>query len=555
MHNAKNNTAPAMARRLAAAALAALLALGAFGCAAPTASGENTGGQGAPAASSADQAGAAMDFEYTDRDLDASYDEASATVLDLAGGTVSGEGAAYDSAEALFTVQQEGTYLLRGEGDGVQVKVALGDQEKAQLVLDGAVLAAADRPALYVEEADKVFVTLAGGSQNSISGGQADNEAGDALNGAVYSKADITFNGAGSLAVRAEAADCHGIASKDDLVITGGTYDIVATGNGLHGKDCVKIRDGAFAIEAGNNAVKSSNQEEADRGFIAIDGGSIEVAGCEEGYEAREVYLNGGSSTITARDDAVNAAASENTSGRGCLIQVNGGKLEVHVGGDGIDSNGDIEVNGGTVLVSGPASAADSALDYEGQATVGGGTVLAVGPAGMACGFTGGSQGSALVDFQGRAGEPLALSAADGTLLAEFTPSCAYQTAVVSSPALAVGDTFTLTSGSTSIEGTVAEASPGKGSGGRGAMGGGGSGREGGAPSDGSVPPQGFEGKRGKGQRTEAAPEPPDGTAEGAPEPPEGSDDAGSSQPPARDGAASQGAAQVPMMGGETLQA
>ncbi len=524
--------APKVGRRLAAAALAGLLALGAVGCNAPAASGA-ADGQGSSQA--AEQA-AAMDFEYTDRDLDASYDEASATVLDLAAGAVSGSGASYDAAEGLFTVQQEGTYLLRGEGDGVQVKVSLGDQEKAQLVLDGAMLSADDRPALYVEEADKVFVTLAEGSQNSIAGGQADNEAGDALNGAVYSKADITFNGGGALAVWAEAADCHGIASKDDLVITGGTYEVSATKNGLHGKDCVKIRDGVFTIQAGNDAVKSSNQEEADRGFIAIDGGTLVVTGCEEGYEAREIYLNGGNSTITASDDAVNASASENTSGRECLIQVNGGELTVYAGGDGIDSNGSLEVNGGTVLVSGPASAADGALDYEGQATVNGGTVLAVGPAGMACGFTGGIQGSALVDFQGAAGQPVTLSAADGTVLAEFTPANAYQTAVVSSPELAVGASFTLASGSSSVQGTVAETSPGMG-GGPGGMGGmnGVPGREGGAPSDGSTPPQGFDGGRGKDGRSEGAPQPPDGAGEGAPELPEGFDGAEPPQPPSGD--------------------
>lgn len=448
-------------RGLALVALVALLSVGFVGCSSLGSSGgssENSGG-------STDASQVAMDFEYTDRDCDPSYNADTATVLDLAAGTVEGSGATYDAEQALFEVQQEGAYLLQGKSDGVQVKVALGDEEKAQIVFNNADLSTTDRPALYVESGDKVFVTLAEGSQNFMAGGQTDNDT-DALNGVVYSKSDITFNGDGTLTVNTTAQDCHGIISKDDLVITGGTYAISATDNGLHGKDCVKIRDGAFSIEAGNDAIKSSNQEEANRGFIALDGGTIEVTDCEEGYEAREIYLNGGKSTITARDDAINASASENTSGRECFIQINGGQLVIYADGDGIDSNGSLEVNDGTIFVSGPSNAANSALDYETEATINGGTVLATGPAGMACGFTGGSQGSALVDLQGAANQTLALSTSDGSVLAEFVPVHAYQTVVVSSPNLALGDTFLLTSGSSHVEGTVAETSAGKGFGG-----------------------------------------------------------------------------------------
>lgn len=448
-------------RGLVLVVLVALFSVGFVGCS----SLGSSGGSSENSYGSTDASQVAMDFEYTDRDCDPSYDADTATVLDLAAGTVEGSGATYDAEQTLFEVQQEGTYLLQGKGDGVQVKVALGDEEKAQLVFNNADLSTTDRPALYVESGDKVFVTLAEGSQNSMAGGQTDNDT-DALNGVVYSKSDITFNGNGALTVNTTAQDCHGIISKDDLVITGGTYVISATDNGLHGKDCVKIRDGAFTIEAGNDAIKSSNQEEANRGFIALDGGTIEVTDCEEGYEAREIYLNGGKSTITARDDAINASASENTSGRECFIQINGGQLAIYADGDGIDSNGSLELNDGTIFVSGPSNAANSALDYESEATINGGTVLAAGPAGMACGFTGGSQGSALVDLQGAANQTLVLSASDGSVLAEFVPVHAYQTVVVSSPNLALGDTFLLTSGSSHVEGTIAETSAGKGFGG-----------------------------------------------------------------------------------------
>lgn len=618
--------------------LAALLLWGAAGCSAsaPTEPSAATGG------ASQDVLRAdidAMDFEYTERDRDASYDEAQATVLELGSGIVTGAGASYDEGDASFVIEREGTYLLRGEVSDTQVRVAVGDQQKVQLVLDDAVLSASDRPALFVEEADKVFVTLAEGSHNSVSGGQADGVDG-ALNGAIYSKADLTFNGNGALAVEGQGENCHAIASKDDLVITGGSYDLKAPGNGLHGKDCVKVCDGVFSIEVEGDGVKSSNDEDAARGFISIDGGaftvkagddgfdaqhyfrvtdgvigldaaddgfhcesdgavqggsitlkagddafhseyvltieggSVTVEDCAEGYEAQEVYVNGGTSVITAQDDAVNASAADDGSSdeaakahggpsqgaapgaqEGCILQVNGGELTVYAGGDGLDSNGSLEVNGGIVLVSGPATGADGALDYETEATVNGGTVLAVGPAAMACGFTGGTQGSALVDIQGEAGVPVALASADGTLLAEFTPTNAYQTAVVSSPSLAVGDTCTVFSGSSTVEATIAEASAGNGRGGFGGSGRGGrpdAGSEGAAPPDGGDwPNAGTDG--GRGERPQDMPEPPDGEGRsGAPRPSEEMED-GTDGHSTRD--ASAGVRDGIALGGETLQA
>lgn len=609
---------------IGASALAAVLALSCLGCSAAAPDAREDAAEAA--AQEVLRANIdAMDFEYTKRDLDGSYDGSQAVVLDLAAGTVEGGGASYDSRDSLFSIEAEGTYLLQGAAEDVQVKVAVGKEEKVQLVLDGASLAASQRPALLVEEADKVFVTLAEGSQNSIAGGQAD-EGDSPLNGAVYSKADITFNGSGALAVEGQGQNCHAIASKDDLVITGGTYDLKAPGNGLHGKDCVKVCGGAFSIAVEGDGVRSSNDEDAARGFIAIDGGdfsieagddgfdaqryfrvtdgaidltaaddgfhsesdgavqggfidlragddafhseyllsidggTVTVRDCAEGYEAQEVYLNGGASVITAQDDAVNASAAGESSStgaagtpdgvskgaapgaqEGCILQVNGGKLTVYAGGDGLDSNGSLQVNDGTVLVSGPASGADGALDYETEATVNGGTVLALGPAAMASGFTGGTQGSALVQFQGAAGETVVLTASDGTVLAEFAPANAYQTAVVSSAALALGDGFTLSSGGSSTQGTVAETSAGTGQGGPGDRGRGGAfGEEGG---QGPAAPQGQGGPRdgGGSQRPQDMPEPPDGgDGFGEMQPPEGGEGGPGGPRSQEDGAAPQ---------------
>ena len=255
-----------------------------------------------------------MDFEYSDRDKDASYDVASATNIALSGqgATVSGEGAAVEGVTV--TISAAGTYAVTGELTAGSLVVNAGDQDKVQIVLSGASIRNEAGPALNIQQADKVFVTLADGTQNTLADGAsyALAEGEDEPNAALYSKADLTINGTGALSI--EGNYCHGVNSKDDLVVTGGAIAVVAKEDGLRGKDCVKVADGSFAITAGGDGVKSSNDEDPTRGFVSIDGGTFTVTGCEEGIEAQEVIVNNGELNITASDDGINAAVAERDS-------------------------------------------------------------------------------------------------------------------------------------------------------------------------------------------------------------------------------------------------
>lgn len=255
-----------------------------------------------------------MDFEYSDRDKDASCDVASATNIALSGqgATVSGEGAAVEGATV--TITAAGTYVVTGELTAGSLVVNAGDADKVQIVLSGASIRNEAGPALNIQQADKVFVTLADGTQNTLADGAsyALAEGEDEPNAALYSKADLTINGTGALSI--EGNYCHGVNSKDDLVVTGGAIAVVAKEDGLRGKDCVKVADGSFAITAGGDGVKSSNDEDPTRGFVSIDGGTFTVTGCEEGIEAQEVIVNNGELNITASDDGINAAVAERDS-------------------------------------------------------------------------------------------------------------------------------------------------------------------------------------------------------------------------------------------------
>ena len=181
------------------------------------------------------------------------------------------------------------------------------------------------------------------------------------------------------------------------------------------------------------------------------------------------------------------------------LIRISGGVVTVNASGDGIDSNGDIEVTGGELYISGPTSNGDGTIDCDGSATITGGIVVAAGSTGMAENFgTASTQGSILVNLSGSAGQTITLKDSDGNILASFTPAKAFGCVVVSAPGVAQGGTYTIAAGGASTTVTMESLIYGSGMGGFGGMGGGmgGPGNMGG----GQQPPQGGMG--GPGNRS-----------------------------------------------------
>ena len=116
------------------------------------------------------------------------------------------------------------------------VIVEAEDTDKIQLVLNGVSISSSQSAALYVRSADKVYVTTVSGTENSLehSGTYTAIDENN-IDAAVFSKSDLTFNGEGMLTVTAQEG--HGIVSKDDLVLTSGTYVITSASHGISGKD------------------------------------------------------------------------------------------------------------------------------------------------------------------------------------------------------------------------------------------------------------------------------------------------------------------------------
>ena len=114
---------------------------------------------------------------------------------------------------------------------------------------------------MYVKQADKCFITLADGTQNALTDGAEYvlEDGSDEPYATLFSRADLTLNGTGALTVT--SAYRHAVCSKDDLVITGGTYVVNAVEDALRGRDCVKIADGDFTLIAGGDGIKSNKDK------------------------------------------------------------------------------------------------------------------------------------------------------------------------------------------------------------------------------------------------------------------------------------------------------
>lgn len=251
---------------------------------------------------------AAVNFAdmFTDRDLEVGYDESSAAHITLNGATAESDSDAVTVDGGTITITDEGTYILSGTLDDGMVIVDADDTDKLQLVLDGASIQSADCAALYIRQADKIFVTTASGTENTLTGGETFVQLDDNnIDGAVFAKCDLTLNGQGTLAISSPGG--HGVITKDDLVVTSGSYTVTATGHGLSGKDSVRIADGSFTLTAGKDGVQSDNVDDTEKGFVYLADGDFTINAQGDGVSASSwMYVDDVVCTATTGGGSVN---------------------------------------------------------------------------------------------------------------------------------------------------------------------------------------------------------------------------------------------------------
>ena len=316
--------------------------------------------------------------QFTSRDLEQTADLTDAVTFTVSDGTD-------------ITVTEAGVYVLTGTASEVTVTVEAPDDAKVQLVLDDLQLTNSDFPCIYVKTADKVFVTLASDSSLSVTGAfRADGDT--HTDGVIFSKQDLVLNGTAVLTV---SSTDNGIVCKDDLKITGGTWQITAASKAFEAHDSIRVAGGVFTLSAGTDGFHAEDSDDSAAGYIyiadgditvtcgddaihattvcQIDGGTLNLTGAE-GIEATFIRINGGAVSISASDDGINAA--NKSTACEVAVEFNGGEVSITMSGfdtDGVDSNGNIYMNGGTVTVNG------ASFDYDGSAQLNGGTLYVNG--------------------------------------------------------------------------------------------------------------------------------------------------------------------------------
>ena len=238
--------------------------------------------------------------------------------------------------------------MISGSASEASVIVEAGDDDKVQLVLNGVTVNNSSSPAIYVKNANKVFVTTAEGTTSNLTvTGTFSADSTTNTDAVIFSKDDLVLNGLGTLNINSTD---NGVSSKDDLKITGGTINITCSSDALEANESIAVADGAVTIKSGKDGLHAENDEDNATGYIYICGGTFDITANSDGVQATTVaQIDGGSLTISAAEGI-----------EGTFVQINGGTVNISASDDGINATSKssavsvtIEINGGEVTVSG----------------------------------------------------------------------------------------------------------------------------------------------------------------------------------------------------------
>ncbi len=245
---------------------------------------------------------------FTDRDRTAEYDADACVRIQLNGSSAAASSDSVRIAGTTITITEEATYLISGALDDGMLVINADAKAKIQIIFENAHIHSETSAPLYILEADKVFVTLAQGTKNSLTAGAAFTAIDDNnIDGAIFSKQDLTFNGSGTLTVTSPAG--HGIVCKDDLVMTGGTYEISAASHGLDANDSVRVINASLTIDAGKDGIHAEHDEDAALGFVYLSDGSLNIEAEGDGISAGAyLQINDGTFAILAGGGSENGS-------------------------------------------------------------------------------------------------------------------------------------------------------------------------------------------------------------------------------------------------------
>lgn len=317
-------------------------------------------------------------FAEAERDLAALTDLRKARALTLS-----------DGKDA--DVNAAGTWILDGEASDMTVRVRAPKDAAVVLLLRGVRIDNRDRPCIEVESAGRVYLVTTGDSTLRVSGKFRKTD-GAKVNAALYSQTELTLAGEARLSIESSkngivcgdklrilkgdyaiTAGSKAIAADNAIWIAGGSYRLKADSDGLHAENDNDSMQGSIYICGGRFDIDASDDGIHGQALVQIDGGRFSIQ-ADEGVEATWALVNGGVLDIRAIGDGVNAGHKSDAYRP--RIEINGGRLSIRMDGpdpDGLDSNADMVITGGTVSITG------AGIDYDGELSWTGGTVILEG--------------------------------------------------------------------------------------------------------------------------------------------------------------------------------
>lgn len=342
---------------------------------------------------------------FSDRDFETEYSKYAA--ISLNGDAASCDSDAVQITGGTVTITDEGTYVLSGTLNEGMIIINSEKTDKIQLVLKGVTIHSETCAPIYVLQADKVFMTLAADSVNSLSNGGTFTAIDDNnIDAVIFSKEDLTLNGSGSLTITSPGG--HGIVSKDELTVTGGSYEISCASHGISGKDNVCVAAGSFTVTAGKDGIRAENDEDTALGFVyiqngvfdlmvegdglsssaymRIDGGQFNIlsgGGSENGEKQSSDswgnFMGGGPGDKGGRSmgnmGSTTETEADSTSIKGIKasadLTINDGSFTINSADDAVHSDASVKISGGTFQVA----TGDDGFHAEDTLTIAAGTI------------------------------------------------------------------------------------------------------------------------------------------------------------------------------------
>lgn len=364
------------------------------------------------------------------------------------------------------SINGEGSLEIYGNyGDGICSK---GDLK----IINGTYRITAAQNGLQAE----TVLQINGGSGSITSGGGSSNASYDE-NGQIQEKwgqwggqmgeqepADSEMPGDGRTPVEESGITTEDSGSSDSakglkggvgIYLNGGDFTIDSSDDSIHCNGSVTVNDGTYIMDSGDDGIHADQA-------LRINGGILQINKSYEGLEGMTVDIRDGEINVTSIDDGINSAGGSDTLKNGrpgqnsfaseddCWIRISGGDIYVKASGDGIDSNRNLYMDGGMLVVEGPEDSANGTLDYEGKAEISGGTFIGTGSSGMAMAFSNSSTQcsvNVVVDTMLPSGTMVTVTDSSGKDILSVSPTKSFNCIQISSSLLVYGEIYTVTYG------------------------------------------------------------------------------------------------------------